>query len=131
MTSDEIINFLEYSGNADSALGRTETSDLKRQAAALIRRLRDERDVALERVKGFANGNNDWRIAYNKLAMERDEALAKAERQWEGWIKADCAAKEARNKALDEAAERAGSLLGYYDGKAIAAAILALKEPKP
>jgi hypothetical protein len=79
MTSDEIINFLEYSGNADSAMGRTETSELKRQAAALIRRLRDERDEALDRVKGFANGNNDWRIAYNKLVLERDAALARIE----------------------------------------------------
>lgn len=35
-----------------------------------------------------------------------------------------------RNKALDEAAERAGRLLGYYDGKAVTEAILALKTPE-
>jgi hypothetical protein len=91
-------------------------ADQMEQAAALLRQLAKERDEALERVKGFANGNNDWRIAYNKLSMERDELAAWKDqccqmdgKECQNMKRALTAAAnhEARNAALEEAAQAA------------------------
>lgn len=95
MTSEEVelaIDWLEAYSNQCAA------PEPHRSIAALIRRLRDERDSA--------------RVKINDLYSERDAVLAQR--------------GEARNKALDEAAEFTG---GYHSYQDIKKAILALKSP--